>query len=283
MDRRNLLQASILLAIHGPLVPCARPSERKPISAYEIAPTIHVLDLTVGGCAELESRLSIIVSEKERLRLNWNSVANEYRLRAQARMAEVRQTIASAEKKASDLQRRKYIQTTIMAVGIAVSAIGIAIGTPIAIGAAVGVNLMLAPVEMMLQVVFDADGDEFSLATISVGNRAFMIGTSSSEKLAGPVARILAPTVKALELAVGAWQLQSTAKEQNLALKQASAAREALGNLERRVRVLEVQPRQWAILYTSHLIQTEVALRKFIDATRNSDCRIPVGPRVQVP
>ena len=276
MLRRQFLYFSGYLIINATVTPLLADSDHKPSFPFMFGRGIHALRLPIADCTTLEAELRAIESIRKELRSNWTGVAGEYKQRAQTKIAYLRGVLNQANETASRAQRRKYIHATLIAAGLAIAGFGILIGSPIAIGAALGAQVLLGPTEILMQTVFDAFTDEISLATVVVDDRAFLIGGVAGKRAAQPIARVLGRSMVAVQLALDAWQLSQTVQEQIRATEQARMAREALTQVENAVQEIDANPRFWAALYLRHLTHTATALEHYIERTRETNCRMPL-------
>lgn len=287
MLRRELLKLSGYLIVNATAAPITAEAEHKPSLPFHFGPNIYALQLPIADCAALEVQLRAIESKKARLEKNWTDVATEYRQRARTEIDRLQSELHQASNTKTRAQRRKYIQATATAAGLAIAGFGILMGGPFAIGAALGAQVVLAPANLLMQTVFDASTSEISLATVVVEDRAFLIGGVAGSSAAQPIAKILGRSLVAVQFALDAWQMSQTAQEQTRATEKALNARNVLTKVQHDMQMIDHNPRLWATLYLRNLRDTSTALKDYIEKTRATNCHMTwierIGPSLNMP
>ena len=275
MRRRQFIHYSGYLIVNTAMMPLVASARGTTVATYAVGPSIQVLPLEVADCDVLDEQLRTIERSKALLKENWTDSARKYRRRVQMEFARLQNVLEKENRTESTAERSKYIQATVVATGLLIAGIGVAVGGPIAIGTALGFQVLLGPTKLVLQAAFNTSTDEISLAKIIVEDRAFLIGGLAAGNSSRPIGRILGRSMTAVQLALDGWQLSHAVHEHREAVERARAAREDLKQIEKVLIMIDEQPRAWASMYLQHLTHTELALRDYIAETRETNCQVP--------
>lgn len=281
MLRRQFIHYSGYLVVNTAMAPLVASARGTTMAPYAMGPSTQFLPLAVADCDVLEKQLRTIERSKALLKENWTNSARQYRKRVQIEFKNLQKVLGKENRTESIAQRSKYIQATVVATGLMIAGIGIAVGGPIAIGTALGLQVLLGPTKLLLQAAFNTSTDEISLAKIIVEDRAFLIGGLAGSNSTRPIGRILGRSMTAIQLALDAWQLSDAAREHREAIERAKAAREDLKQVEQSLVMIDAQPRAWASMYLQHLTHTELALRDYIAKTRETNCQVSTVRKIE--
>jgi hypothetical protein len=237
----------------------------------------------LGDCARLEAELAQIASELRDLGANSKQFGMLMADEAGKLQQQLKASVRKLEDAAHDAEIDQQFAVANAALAVVVASLAVACTGPVAIGVLGAVQILSTPAVLGWASYVRKDGTSPDLVIGYARDRTLLVGelaASGSKHAAAGIARKL---VLPVGLMLSAWDYHKGQANEAEARRQLGEVNGQLKDLDKLVAGLRADPNAWAGAYREILEGTQAGLKRYIEATRGSECRMPPGSIRRIP
>lgn|GEM_PF-4032637 len=277
ISRRNILSAGLagLIIARMPLrfVDFAEAEIIAPANLITVYPLVSRISHPIITCSALEKELIRLKERLEKVKSDRSLAGRELKALVLEHRKQWSKVLSDSVSTATQEQKRLFINGTVSAAGLVLIAIAIPLTSPVAIGAAMGAQLLLGPAALVAHSI-SSKGGEVEMIFGYTGDRTLGISGLTGEVSNSTAGKIIGRSVTILQVCLDVWSLIDSGRSYAEAMEKAEKARLEIKNLNDLVDELQDKNIRWANLHKNILEGLISGLEKYTSIARGSDCII---------
>jgi len=252
-------------------------------SLYRVYPLLNTIPHPLAGCSDIEARLVDLKARLHSVIKDRSAAGAELKKLVNEKQGQWNKALLESSISATNEEKILYINGTIYAVGLLFTAIAIPLASPIAIGAAMGAQILLGPINLIVHAIVKTGTDD-ALIFGYTQDRTLAISGLIGEVASSTAGKIIGRSVTALQIGLDTLNLIDSKNKISEAKAKAERARQEIAALNGLIASLGQggSDIKWANLHKNLLEGAIAGLEKYIKATRDSNCLISgiqIGPK----